>query len=638
MKNYLRDMMFKIKNRFSPASGETEAEDKKQSGTKYKKILIWSGGLLSILAILILGLLIYLHQGRFEVAFNQVPLTTYLQQDIGRIMSIEGREITINISEDALNTIFSERINGLALTDKEQVVDGYINTAEKKAYINMLVRGFYVPMSMETVFQTTDRMITLTFTQVQLKDQKLLSLPKSSEKKWQDKWESKVSKLQISLDDYAIPKIANIRGVELHEDGMRIILNMREDILAEEMKRIRTDKSQELYQLYQSKEGIEGRASQIIGNDQPLTSEETEEILLDIFFQNQQLMKHMMVITHEDNMDYIRDTYGHYLKKIHRQDIMNSKYKLILGKIETYCGSLLEALKALPKEDYIVFGNDPYDYKNKKRLTIADIIEYGKLTIPENVSSKMGVLYNYEKAGYTIAYKVDENTYGIIGEDYYDFVDKNTYEGYHFQEPGENQERVDLEVKQKIEELFGTKVFVRYMNTDGAYAFAIVSPDNNYQSYERMALVKKEDEWQVVDTGIIDLYAFSIKHPGFNIKTVTDRDMNDKIYSLSSKDISVVMDQLVYQKIIEDKKSASIVYCSFDGEYIALKLDNGEEYVFNIRYAYLDKVYKKEVAIAKWKDISPLILLQDYEEEVVEEPDDATEVETEETGQEDPKE
>jgi hypothetical protein len=247
-------------------------------------------------------------------------------------------------------------------------------------------------------------------------------------------------------------------------------------------------------------------------------------------------------------------------------------------------------------------------------MTIEDLVNKYKLDVTEEIYNKMKFLYNYNNKNYMISYKIDDNKYAIVDKDSYSFIDNNEYIEYGFNEPLEANLILDNEIKTKIDEYFSSNAFIRYMKSDGKYAYVVASDEKNYQDYEKFAL-EKNDTWKIIDTNINDLYTFSTNHPGFNINTLTDDFLNDTLYELSEDDKFAILDQLQYRDIIEDKKDIGLAYCSYDGKYIAFKLTNSEEYVFLIKYSYLDKLYKKDEAIKQWKDISPLILLQDDTEE-----------------------
>lgn len=192
---------------------------------------------------------------------------------------------------------------------------------------------------------------------------------------------------------------------------------------------------------------------------------------------------------------------------------------MILGKIETYCTALREAVEGLSKEEYIVFfGNYPYALGDRKLLNVEDMIEKAQLDIPEDVYQKMDLRFNYDKKAFMIAYEVD-GAYALVGKDDYDFVDSQVYGAYAYDEPKDNQVTYDTAIEEQIAAYFTTDVFIRYMNTDGQYAFVIASAATHYQDYERFALEKKEnDVWRIVETGISDLYAFSVAHPGLTLR------------------------------------------------------------------------------------------------------------------------
>lgn len=203
----------------------------KKFNFNYKKALIIGASVLGVFILLTTSLLIYLHHARFQVVFNQLPMKAYFKNDIGSIIHIQGERVTIKIPNDVINTMFSERIKGLQLSEKERIQDGYVNTAEGKAYVNMMIRGIYVPIAMEVEFKTTDRTISLAFKNMKLRDKKLLTLPNGLEKKkLLDKLAGQASQFGVSLDDYQIPPIMSVDEVNFKTDQVDVVLKVNQEI------------------------------------------------------------------------------------------------------------------------------------------------------------------------------------------------------------------------------------------------------------------------------------------------------------------------------------------------------------------------------------------------------------------------
>jgi|GEM_PF-3279771 len=587
---------------------DTKTIDKKAI---YKRALRIGLGFLTLIVLFIGFLLIYLHNSSFTVAFNQIEFKGYFNdKDLGKIIEIKENNVSIEIPIDVITTAFNHEIEEMSEQNGYIINNGFIDTNESKAYINTTIHGINIPISMDVTLDNDNREIQINFTNMKLRNKNFLTLPKSIEESIKAKLIENKEILNISLDDFNIPDIATIHSINMESDKVVIDLVIDETRTKQLLADIAKVKSDELYGIYKNdSDNIRGKVLDIIDKE-IISTEDIEMILTDILIGNEELIKNILILTDENKIDYVLNNYRKYITHYSKKDITNEKNKLILGKIKNYCTLLLDQVEKLPKNEYVVYLNNPYDKDKDVSVFIKDIIIKDNLDIPEDVYDKMSFLYNYANKNYMIAYKIDDNKYAVVDKTNYDFIDEKDYLSYQFEKPLETKVLYDEDIEKSIKEYFASEVFIRYMNTDGRYAFVIASESNNYQSYERFALEKNET-WKIVDTGINDLYTFSINHPGFNIRTITDNFIEDNIYSLSEKDINAVLDQLEYRDIIPDRKEVGIKYCSYDGKYISMKLTNDEEYVFSIKYSYLDKVYKKETAINKWRDISPLILLQD---------------------------
>ncbi|MCT4688039.1 hypothetical protein [Vallitalea sp.] len=587
---------------------DTKTIDKK---TIYKRVLKIGLGFLTLIVLFIGFLLIYLHNSSFTVAFNQIEFGGYFNdKELGKIIEIKENNVSIEIPIDVITTSFNHKIDEMKIQNGYIINNGFIDTNESKAYINTTIHGVNIPISTDVTLEINDREIQINFTNMKLRNKNFLSLPKSIEESIKDKLIKNKEILNISLDDYNIPDIATIHSINMESDKVVIGLVINEARTKQILVDIAKFKSEELYGIYKNNGDNTLEKVLDIIDKEIISNKDIEMILTDILIGNEKLIKNILILTDESKIDYVLNDYGKYITHYSKKDITNEKNKLILGKIKNYCTLLLEQVEELPQKKYVVYLNNPYDIDRDVSVFIKDIIVKYNLDIPEDVYDKMNFLYNYIDKNYMIAYKIDNKKYAVVDKMNYDFIDKKDYLAYQFEKPLETKVFYDEDIEKSIKEYFASEVFIRYMNTDGRYAFAIASDSNNYQSYERFAL-EKNDTWKIIDTGIDDLYTFSINHPGFNIRAITDDFIEDNIYSLSEKDINAVLDQLEYRDIIPDRKEIGIKYCSYDGKYISIKLTNDEEYVFSIKYSYLDKVYKKEVAINKWRNISPLILLQD---------------------------
>jgi hypothetical protein len=577
---------------------------------KYKKYLKITLAIVELIILFIAIILIYLHNSQFKYSFSEIKFNDYYKnKNINPIINIEENNIFIEIPSDVITTAFNEQIKKTHFKKGYTVKDGYINTKEKKAYINMTMYGINIPIAMDIKLEINKRDLIISFKNFKLRDKKILSLTNNYEKKLINTLIKDKDILTISLDDFKIPEITNIKDIILKENKAVVVLTVDEKKINEVFSLLSKEKSDELYGIYKKIDGDIEKKTVLFIDKNTIIKSDIEKILSDVLLSDEKLIKNILILSEEYNIDAILNVYGKYITHFNKEDVINEKNKLVLSKIETHCTTLIKQVKELPQDKYIIFLNNPYSIEDNKEITIENIVEKYKLSIPQDIYSKMNFLYNYENKNFMIAYRIDDKQYAIVDNNNYSFINSYDYSKYEFNQPLKNSVQYNKEIKELIADYFSDEVFIRYMNTDGKYAYVIASNASNYQDYERFALEKK-DKWEIIDANIIDLYSFSTKYKGFNIKTITDNYIYDKAYKLSKADKFAVLDQLEYRGIIPDKKEVGIKYCSFDGKYISVKLTNDEEYVFSIRYSYLDKVYTKDIAIKKWTDISPLILLQ----------------------------
>lgn len=612
--------MFKITKRelMKKVVNQNEKDRKQDTDTKdksklYKRILKIGLGIISLFVLFIGIVLTYLHNSSFTVAFNEMEFNRYFNdKDLEKIIRIQKNNVIIEIPKDVISTAFNEKIQEIEVEKGYKINEGYINTDESKAYINTTIHGINVPISMNIDLAVDGRELTISFNNMMLCDNKIFSLPKQIEQSIINKLVKNEEILKMNLDDFDIPDIVTIDTIKMNPENVVLSLNMDKDKTLKLLQDILNNKNDSLYEMYQNQgDNTNKKVTEIISK-QSISDEDIEMILKDILVEDEDLFKNILIVTDEKKVDEIFDDYSKYITHFDRDSITNEKNKLIIGSIQEDCKKLLSAVNKLPKDKYIVSFNDPYNIDSNQVLTIKELNDINKLGIPENIYNNMDFIFDYTNKEFMVSYKIDNDRYAMISDEKNDVIDYDKYLSYQFEEPLPNKVYYDTDIEAIISKYFSAEVFIRYMNTDGKYAYAIASSADNYQHYERFALEKK-DTWEIVATNINDLYRFSINHPGFNQKTITDNYVEGKIYKLSDEDKTSILDQLRFKNVISDKEQVDIKYCSYDGKYISLQLTNEEEYVILIKYSYIDEVYKKEQAVDKWKDITELILLQDKE-------------------------
>ncbi|GKX30562.1 hypothetical protein SH1V18_30420 [Vallitalea longa] len=595
---------------------QKEKDKKQDTNTKdksiiYKRILKIGLGIISLFVLFIGIVLIYLHNSSFTVAFNEMEFNKYFNDKaLEKIIRIQENNVVIEIPKDVISTAFNEKIQEIEVEKGYKINEGYINTDEGKAYINTTIHGINIPISMDIDLAVGGRKLTISFNNMMLCDNKMLSLPKQIEQSIMTKLVKNEEILKMNLDDFDIPDIVTINTITMNPENVVLRLNLDKDKTIQLLQDIINNKNEQLFEMYKDQEDIINTKVLELISKPSISNQDIELILKDILVEDEELLRNILIVTDEKKVDEVFDDYSKYITHFDKDNITNEKNKLIIGSIQEDCKKLLSAVNNLSTDKYIVSFNSPYDIDSNQGLTIKELNDINKLNIPENIYNNMNFMFDYTNKEFMVSYKIDDDRYAVIGVENNDVIDYDKYISYQFEEPLPNKVYYDTDIEAIISKYFSAEVFIRYMNTDGKYAYVIASSADNYQYYERFALEKK-DTWEIVATNINDLYRFSINHPGFNVKTITDNYVEGKIYKLSDEDKSSILDQLRFKKVISDKEQVDIKYCSYDGKYISLKLTNEEEYVILIKYSYIDKVYKKEEAVNKWKDITELILLQD---------------------------
>lgn len=152
-------------------------------------------------------------------------------------------------------------------------------------------------------------------------------------------------------------------------------------------------------------------------------------------------------------------------------------------------------------------------------------------------------------------------------------------------------------------------MFIRYLKNDDQEAYAIVSLESDYQSFDIVLLRRLGDVFEVLADGFTTAIEVNKAYPDFNMNLATRMNEGNKVLTLNSKTKNNIISGLKDQGFMEEDEQ--LIYCSYDGvRYISIALNSGEQYVYTIyRGAFLEEIYTVEEALEKFSDIDPLVIL-----------------------------
>lgn len=613
-KQELQDVEDKLVNSIEKGSKVEKEENQNKSIIKLSLLL-----LLSLFAIITVGTIIYLQLSAFKINYEEKSIATFLRENkILNAINKENNTVEVIVPDNVINTEIKKRFSYLPSNFKVKNVS--FKPGNNKLYINSKVYNIGIPIVCTVDYIVKDGSIYLDVKDVSFGKSKI-SLVKVVEDYLVKNLFTNELPIEISAQDLNLPQFFTIEKLEFQDKDMAISFKINKDMVKEEFSKIISTANIDLLKLYkESNSPIKQEAVRLIQNIDDF-SMDTIQVLANDIINNGELLTTIVTIIKDINIEIFFEKYGKYFS-ITKEEVLNNKDELIQIVLDNHYNAIMEKTneyfsRVLNETMYINKGK-PYSCIEENTITINSIVSYYELEISDELLENMQFSYDYNKSQLFIAYKANKDKYYIIKEEGKEIISTNEYNNrFSIENTGKAEIVSDInkwnEIYSALKKYFGIEdIYIRYMKADDKYAFVISSPKDDYQNYWSMALMKNEDNtWEIIDSDVKKIKALNVTYPDFNLETITSEIEKITIYSLSENTKELILDEMVVKGIINDKSNIQIVYCSYDGNYIALKLSNNKEYIYKVYKMYLDTVYEKDVAMKQWDNISNIISLQE---------------------------
>lgn len=580
-------------------------------------------GVTVLLSLLIMMLLIssfflgYLQFYAFEIpkpiastqsVYTQIPMAQ---------ITFQGEQILLEIDETTIQSVFLNQIKGMKWQNVVKLDRARFITLSHRAEFNFTYLGFYIPVSYEVTPAIVGDQIILKMTNplfgnkgvpalapfkailldgiVQMPNE--ISIPVANF--------VKASYLTLAQVNWGVGGVEATLEVDIQsfKTDLQAIADSASTEILDQMKMSSSPSDLLAAKLIEGSIGLDANTLKLLGEDLKVKSAYVASLL---------------AAADTTVGKTLYDKYKGLMPNITWEDIVFKQNLLVADKNSAYCQLLLsQTLSTYLKEDSLLINQGrPYRNSTKTEIAPASVVEALKLTIPIETAKRMSYVYDYTNKKLGVSYALSETKVIVAFESGYTVIDQVSYEKTYIIKTtgGEVHKVTDLETWNNVvdlatKKLSTTKLFVRFMSTDDQYAFAVVSPAEDYQTYQGVTFEKVNGEWTLLENNILKATSANVNQHGFNISLIPTSLESMKALRISADTLSLVEGEMKTQKLMKD--GDFIEFCSFDGQFIGIRLNTGVDYVYKVKKQYLDVILPKAQAIAKWPEIPEIIMLQD---------------------------
>jgi hypothetical protein len=592
--------------------------DKKIKHSK-KRIIITSLIFIVFLFLIVsISMVGYLQLSTFDISYSDKTISAFINDaSIKDVFNKKEKTIEIEVPENIINTEIRKKFNNSPKHLK--IEDIYLNTSESKVYINSKLYGLSVPISCVIDYEVKDGSIIINIKDVAF-GTKNVKLIKTLENYFVDKILEQKS-MVLTPKKLNIPPLLTIRSIYFNKNNMKMVLKIEEEIVLKEVQRINKTANTDLISLYKvSNSETKKEAVNIISNISNF-SIDTIELLVKDVLDDMKLVEDMLVLSNDTTINIFISKYGKYMSNLDIDNIHSKKNKLINIALTEHYNKIIKSInnyyKSVLNEPLYINKGKPYSCNTNSYVTIGTIINYYNIEISKEILEKLDFCYDYKKEELLLIYKGNTNKYTLVKGEVKEVITPTSYKKMYQINTSQTAKLVsDInkweEIEKSLIEYFGNEqIYVRHMKADNKYAFVVSSPSDDYQNYWSMALKKNDNNiWEILDSDVQNIKELNETYKDFNLETVTSEIEDTNIFFLSEATKDLILDELVVKGMLDNKEDNRIVYCSYDGNYIAIKFANNKEYIYKVYKMYLDTVYEKKEALEQWDNISTIITLQ----------------------------
>lgn len=595
--------------------------DKEEKGRRLKQRLVRSLIVVVVVLLIVMGGLVTILQFTTYDKVQGFKAPEVFIKDVKSSLNYAGDGFQISVPDDVAGYTMNAYIREALGEGNRALETLFYDGLDQRAYMNMTVNGFYLPISSKIVVDQLDQSIKVSFTDFEL-----------SRYGWSGPLVNQIVKTFLGFDDlfytlplseYSIPSGLELVAVNQSDDGLIIQFVVDEAAVRSEITKLRQGVDEVSLAYYKSfDEKRTAPVLKIVESLYPLSDEQIHELVNDAIGDKYILNDLLMLAEGYDmtQLDILFQTYGILIN----QEQIEFERKAFKGQaVDAEISEIFVALDEHFKEKIMAFnGGKPFDIELMQTLTVPTLVELYDLDISEDLVGRLTFVY---EDAFKVAYRLDQESYYIRGiddfrvvttEDYKDLLGSDIYVHPTYVKDRALWDQITAFLTEYLQ---SEGVYVRYMKSDGKSTFAVVSTFEDPQDYWSTALISDE-------SGVLTLLEENVKsvaqllaeHPEFNIETATKEVETASFERIADDTHRTIIDELYSRRMIDSTQNIDITYSAYDGgTYIAFMLSNGKEYVFKVENTvygtYLATVYDKEKALRNWRDMPEILLLQNID-------------------------
>lgn len=590
--------------------------DLKSDHRRLKRGAVHIAVTLFVVLVLLSGFLGILQFSTFDLTKEGQEAEVYLR-DLRNRLTYENNEVLLMLTNEVIATELEKQLDEELLPDTVKIKGMRYDHQSQMLYLNPTLYGFYFPIAVEIDMMSTDQALIVQPTTMTL-GKYHWPLVGPLKTFMERKVVAAIMPIQFNYEMFDRHPIISISGLVEGEEtfGLRMQIDRRQ--LQAYMDKLKSRINDDLVKAYlESGEAIKIQAATLVTQD-TLLDEGQMRMLLEDLFANQELVKHIFLLTDELETELILSEFQNWFNFIDIQQIKSERNKLLTDIVKGYAALVGEAYQQyFENREMLIHRGNPFSIEDFETITVTKLIEKASIEVPFDLASQMQLAYDPIANQMAVAYVSDTGTVIV-----FDGQEEMILELELFKERyprGDILEADEILNKSEWDEfsvIFRShfeveEVYIRYIKSDGEQAFAVVSPMNDYQNFWAIALERQEGQWVILDDDIYTLLQLNRRFPFFNLDLVTDELEKIIVYRLGEEEQALILEQMIEKGYIEASEGLTITYCSFDGQYIAFRLSNGKDYVYKVENMYLAILHTKETAITSWLDIPDIILLED---------------------------
>ena len=621
MHTYDRQRQKELKVELKRLEKESKKTNKKLSVFNiFKRIIIVLMILCMVLSGLFIAIYYYTLNSPYDTYYNDVKIEKYLYKNNFNVLSYnDSNQVKLILNSDALNTILNDNIKAIEenLDSNVKIEMVKLDLVDNRLYLNGSYMNFKTPLSFKIQYKVENEKVKYTLSDIRLGN-KNLKIPRFISEKF-----IKQNK-EYEFDVESMSEIGLVSDA-LNTDGkLEVIINLKYDDIISEMRKYSFDTM--VMEIYSEAHNENGKSFiSKINLKEMISDSEFEKIVKD-FFGEQKYLENIIIGYSNSIIKIVYDKYSPFIKTVESEsDLLETKNEILLQKKVRISNELLLKLNDYLVEKDIYPLSDSgklYNYETKEYIGVKTINDYYKVVDNKYIEeiNNMDFIYDIINNQFMIALKLNSIQYLLVYYEQYEVISQDVF-NVRF-EPALESDIVELKqqdeerkiIEETIKEYFkkDEEIYVRYLKSDGAYAYGVVSFENKYQYIDSVALAKEANTWKVIsDNEQYD--RLNRMNPNFNIKTVPTIEMaqvrsRKKIMSEDAKE--TIISQFKKKGIYSSKANINIKFCSYIDEYVYVKLTDDKQYVYKVVNGGLKTILTKEEAMEIW-ELPPMLLLQD---------------------------